>query len=359
MLLKDSLGGNAKTVMFANIGPSDKNISETISTLRFALRAKEIENKPLKNIDPKDARIQDLLDQIAELKSRIGDVDFNREDELKQRIEELEIENADLRGGSEKNNIELEENCRTLQAQLEKANGALAEKQKEVAKETDARAMLEFNLQAEVNHVKELRSLAVHFLKRVFSEQQFKEMCARMPSDGSYDTNDDSWGVKEIGFCFDQFIAMYDSWRQSTYTREDMEQYAQKAAVAFQEQAQRQLDEAVRARDELARLRQEDMAKRAVDNESLSQLKVDLSSLKDENAKLREKIERDQERIKGKMAKSKEEVKLFSEQLERANSLVMEKERDIERLKRMLEESGGAAPASQVPSLPIMMSGRL
>ena len=39
-LLQDSLGGNTKTVMVANIGPADYNYDETISTLRYAHRAK-------------------------------------------------------------------------------------------------------------------------------------------------------------------------------------------------------------------------------------------------------------------------------------------------------------------------------
>eukprot|EP00967_Tisochrysis_lutea_P156362 scaffold315014_cov19-Tisochrysis_lutea.AAC.1 len=42
----DSLGGNTKTVMVANIGPADWNYDETMSTLRYANRAKNIQNKP-------------------------------------------------------------------------------------------------------------------------------------------------------------------------------------------------------------------------------------------------------------------------------------------------------------------------
>ncbi len=41
----DSLGGNTRTVMVANIGPADYNYDETVNTLRFATRAKQIENK--------------------------------------------------------------------------------------------------------------------------------------------------------------------------------------------------------------------------------------------------------------------------------------------------------------------------
>ena len=43
-LLQDSLGGNTKTVMIANIGPADYNYDETITTLRYAHRAKQIKN---------------------------------------------------------------------------------------------------------------------------------------------------------------------------------------------------------------------------------------------------------------------------------------------------------------------------
>jgi kinesin family protein 3/17 len=52
-LLQDSLGGNTKTVMIANISPADYNYEETLSTLRYASRAKSIKNQPKINQDPK------------------------------------------------------------------------------------------------------------------------------------------------------------------------------------------------------------------------------------------------------------------------------------------------------------------
>jgi kinesin family protein 3/17 len=55
-MLQDSLGGNAKTVMVANLGPADYNFDETMSTLRYANRAKNIKNKPKINEDPKVRR---------------------------------------------------------------------------------------------------------------------------------------------------------------------------------------------------------------------------------------------------------------------------------------------------------------
>ena len=57
-LLQDSLGGNTKTVMIANCSPADYNFDETMSTLRYASRAKFIKNKPIINEDPKDALLK-------------------------------------------------------------------------------------------------------------------------------------------------------------------------------------------------------------------------------------------------------------------------------------------------------------
>lgn len=72
-LLQDSLGGNTKTVMCANIGPADYNFDETISTLRYANRAKNIKNKPRVNEDPKDAMLKEFQDEINRLKAQIGE----------------------------------------------------------------------------------------------------------------------------------------------------------------------------------------------------------------------------------------------------------------------------------------------
>ena len=57
-LLQDSLGGNTKTVMIAAISPADYNYEETLTTLRYASRAKNIKNKPRVNMDPKDALLK-------------------------------------------------------------------------------------------------------------------------------------------------------------------------------------------------------------------------------------------------------------------------------------------------------------
>lgn len=57
-LLQDSLGGNSKTLMVVAVSPASTNYDETMSTLRYADRAKQIKNKPRINEDPKDAQIR-------------------------------------------------------------------------------------------------------------------------------------------------------------------------------------------------------------------------------------------------------------------------------------------------------------
>ena len=74
-LLQDSLGGNAKTVMVANIGPSKFNYDETLTTLRYANRAKNIKNKPRVNEDPKDAKLREFQEEIARLKAQIANTE--------------------------------------------------------------------------------------------------------------------------------------------------------------------------------------------------------------------------------------------------------------------------------------------
>ena len=70
-LLQDSLGGNTKTVMIAALSPADYNYEETLTTLRYASRAKMIKNKPRVNQDPKDALLKQYEDEIKKLREII------------------------------------------------------------------------------------------------------------------------------------------------------------------------------------------------------------------------------------------------------------------------------------------------
>eukprot|EP00729_Bicosta_minor_P011938 gene11938-26507_t len=71
-LLKDSFGGNSKTVMVATCSPAARNFEETISTLKYADRAKQIVNKPTINEGPASRELRSLRDEVAALKGQMA-----------------------------------------------------------------------------------------------------------------------------------------------------------------------------------------------------------------------------------------------------------------------------------------------
>ncbi|KAH8061987.1 hypothetical protein JL722_3950 [Aureococcus anophagefferens] len=90
-LLKDSLGGNARTTMVATVSPASDSASETASTLRYAERSKNIKNKAVVNdveVKARDAVVKQLRDEVSKLKRELA------EERLKaQRVAE-EVANA-------------------------------------------------------------------------------------------------------------------------------------------------------------------------------------------------------------------------------------------------------------------------
>ncbi|KAL3840427.1 hypothetical protein ACJIZ3_025018 [Penstemon smallii] len=99
-LLQDSLGGNSRTVMIACISPADINAEETLNTLKYANRARNIQNKPVINRDPISNEMIKMRQQLeylqAELCARGGGVSFDEIQILKDRITWLEATNEEL-----------------------------------------------------------------------------------------------------------------------------------------------------------------------------------------------------------------------------------------------------------------------
>jgi len=65
---QDNLGGNSKTVMVAAISPASENYEETLSTLRYADRAKRIVNHAVINEDPNARIIRELREEVEQLR---------------------------------------------------------------------------------------------------------------------------------------------------------------------------------------------------------------------------------------------------------------------------------------------------
>lgn len=74
-LLKESLGGNAKTIMLAAISPCDVHFDETVSTLRYLERAKHVQNNAVVNQDSSEQLIQQLKAEITLLRGQLAEKD--------------------------------------------------------------------------------------------------------------------------------------------------------------------------------------------------------------------------------------------------------------------------------------------
>uniref|UniRef100_A0A915AVU8 Kinesin motor domain-containing protein n=1 Tax=Parascaris univalens TaxID=6257 RepID=A0A915AVU8_PARUN len=72
-LLQDSLGGNSRTLIIACVSPSDCDFVETLNTLKYANRAKNIKNKVVANQDKSSKMISDLRTRIAQLEAELAD----------------------------------------------------------------------------------------------------------------------------------------------------------------------------------------------------------------------------------------------------------------------------------------------
>ncbi|XP_041104451.1 kinesin-like protein KIF13A isoform X7 [Polyodon spathula] len=89
-LLKDNLGGNSKTAMIATVSPAADNYEETLSTLRYADRAKRIVNHAVVNEDPNARIIRELREEVEKLREQLSQAESMKAPELKEKLEESE-----------------------------------------------------------------------------------------------------------------------------------------------------------------------------------------------------------------------------------------------------------------------------
>ena len=73
-ILQNALGGNSKTVMICSLSPASINYEETLSTLRYADRAKKIQNKAVINESEHDKMVRLLKEENVNLKQMIEDL---------------------------------------------------------------------------------------------------------------------------------------------------------------------------------------------------------------------------------------------------------------------------------------------
>ncbi|EDV51008.1 kinesin-like protein KIF3A [Drosophila erecta] len=143
-LLQDSLGGNSKTVMCATISPADSNYMETISTLRYASRAKNIQNRMHINEEPKDALLRHFQEEIARLRKQLEEGD-SLEEEPPSSEEEEDTADDELEAP-----LEIEMESSTIQAVEKKPK----KKREKTDAEKEELAKRKNEHQKEIEHAK-------------------------------------------------------------------------------------------------------------------------------------------------------------------------------------------------------------
>ncbi|KAH8386129.1 hypothetical protein KR200_006005 [Drosophila serrata] len=143
-LLQDSLGGNSKTVMCATISPADSNYMETISTLRYASRAKNIQNRMHINEEPKDALLRHFQEEIARLRKQLEE-GSSFEEEPPSSEEEEDTADDELEAP-----LEIEMESSTVQVAEKKPK----KKREKTDEEKEELALRKSEHQREIEHAK-------------------------------------------------------------------------------------------------------------------------------------------------------------------------------------------------------------
>ncbi|KAH9756215.1 kinesin-like protein KIN-4C [Citrus sinensis] len=211
----DSLGGNSKTVMIACVSPADTNAEETLNTLKYANRARNIQNRAVINRDPMAAQMQRMRSQIEQLQAELlfyrndSGAPFDELQILKHKVTLLEASNQELQR-------ELQERRLTCQHLTQRALDAQVEKDKLVMKIESARNgkswdEIESDSNQDVdllkNYVSKIQELEGELL-RVKSTHNSK----RSRNADSVDTDDDGFRSKNGLFpSLNEFSADCDS----------------------------------------------------------------------------------------------------------------------------------------------------
>jgi kinesin family protein 11 len=166
-LLQDSLGGRTKTTIIATISPAKINLEETMSTLDYAARAKDIQNKPQVNqMLNKKTVIAEFVADIERLKSalhaaRLKNGIFLPQDEFFRLNETIELQKADVEEAKREEEIlhnqiaRLREQFENTMRELLDTKSSLEEQTRHLEETKEVLQSTEFNLTKTTNKLEE------------------------------------------------------------------------------------------------------------------------------------------------------------------------------------------------------------
>lgn len=239
-VLQDSLGGNSKTALIITCSPSPYNESETMSTLRFGIRAKAIKNKPKVNKEFTVAELKVLLSraeeqilkkdiyikELEDLLSKAGilipsseDSDRKNEEEQNEMFKELKEAKDSLNIEYEKNeglqselinaktlNESLEEDLKSLKGLINNLENSLNDKNEEIENKNELNRALKDEIN---NYNQEKIELETRINNLEFDLEKYKNL--------SQEKKVDNDSVKT----FDNYLESYNKFEKEFFQAED------------------------------------------------------------------------------------------------------------------------------------------
>ncbi|KAM6962334.1 kinesin-like protein KIF21A isoform 2-T2 [Tautogolabrus adspersus] len=180
-LLQDSLGGNSQTMMIACISPSDRDFMETLNTLKYANRARNIKNKVMVNQDRASQQISALRTEIARLQMELMEYKTGKrmvgEDGM-EGINDLVHENAMLQTENDNLRVRVKAMQETIDAQRARLTQILSDQANQVlAKAGEGNEEIGNMIQ---NYIKEIEELRAKLLESEAVSENLRKNLSRV-----------------------------------------------------------------------------------------------------------------------------------------------------------------------------------
>nr|XP_030147976.3 kinesin-like protein KIF21A isoform X1 [Taeniopygia guttata] len=186
-LLQDSLGGNSQTLMIACVSPSDRDFMETLNTLKYANRARNIKNKVVVNQDRASQQINALRSEIARLQMELMEYKTGKriiDEEGVESINDMVHENAMLQ--TENNNLRVR--IKAMQETIDALRARITQLMSDQANQVLARTG-EGNEEISNmihNYIKEIEDLRAKLLESEAVNENLRRSLSRASSRATY-----------------------------------------------------------------------------------------------------------------------------------------------------------------------------
>uniref|UniRef100_A0A8C5JMR6 Kinesin family member 21B n=1 Tax=Junco hyemalis TaxID=40217 RepID=A0A8C5JMR6_JUNHY len=186
-LLQDSLGGNSQTIMIACVSPSDRDFMETLNTLKYANRARNIKNKVVVNQDKTSQQISALRAEIARLQMELMEYKAGKRvigEDGTEGYSDLFRENAML----QKENSALRMRVKAMQEAIDAINSRVTylmsqEANMMLAKAGDGNEAIGTLIQ---NYIREIEELRTKLLESESMNESLRRSLSRVSARGPF-----------------------------------------------------------------------------------------------------------------------------------------------------------------------------